>query len=144
MNSEQINLVQATFKEVRLTAAVAATAAETFYARLFVIDPSLRVMFKGDLVHQGRMLMTMLNSAVNGLTNINAMLPVVRHLGVRHARYGVNEAHYATVGNALLWMLEQRLGEKFSPDVREAWVAAYELLADAMKKGAAAELPSYS
>jgi hemoglobin-like flavoprotein len=133
MNSEQINLVQATFADVR---PIAPAAAELFYTRLFVLDPSLRPMFRGDLVHQGRMLMAMLNSAVNGLTQLDTMVPVVRQLGARHAKYGVRDEHYATVGSALLWTLEQGLGEKFTPAVRDAWATAYDMLAGVMQIGA--------
>ena len=133
MNSAQINLVQSTFAQVR---PIAVTAAEIFYNRLFVLDPALRPMFKGDLAHQGRMLMAMLNSAVNGLTNLDAIVPVVRQLGARHANYGVRQEHYATVGSALLWTLEQGLGDKFTPAVRDAWLTAYELLAGVMQMGA--------
>jgi hemoglobin-like flavoprotein len=132
MNSEQINLVQSTFGEVR---PIAVAAAELFYARLFELDPSLRPMFKGDMGQQGRMLMAMLNSAVNGLTNLDALVPVVRQLGARHVKYGVREEHYATVGSALLWTLEQGLGEKFTPAVRDAWAAAYAMLAGVMQMG---------
>ena len=133
MNSEQINLVQASFAEVR---PIATVAAELFYTRLFVLDPSLRPMFRGDLAHQGRMLMAMLNSAVNGLTQLDTVVPVVRQLGARHAKYGVRDEHYATVGSALLWTLEQGLGEKFTPAVRDAWAAAYDMLAGVMQIGA--------
>lgn len=133
MNSEQINLVQASFANVR---PIAPVAAELFYERLFVLDPSLRPMFKGDLVHQGRMLMAMLNSAVNGLTQLDTMVPVVRQLGARHVKYGVRDEHYVTVGSALLWTLEQGLGDKFTPAVREAWAAAYDMLAGVMQLGA--------
>ncbi len=132
MNSEQINLVQSSFKDVR---PIAVVAAEIFYARLFALDPSLRALFKGDMAHQGRMLMSMLNTAVNGLTNLEATVPVVRQLGIRHAGYGVQDEHFATVGSALISTLEQGLGEKFTADVREAWTAAYALLAGVMQLG---------
>jgi hypothetical protein len=49
---------------------------------------------------------------------------------------GVHEKHYVTVGTALLWTLSAGLGEKFTPEVREAWTAAYGLLADVMQFGA--------
>ena len=42
------------------------------------------------------------------------------------------EAHYAPVGAALIWTLEQGLGNAFTDDVREAWVAAYTLLSGVM------------
>ena len=133
MNSAEINLVQATFDEVRPNALA---TAEIFYKRLFTLDPSLRPLFKGDMVHQSRMLMAMLGAAVNGLTNLEALVPVVRQLGARHVNYGVEDAHYATVGRALLETLEEGLGEKFTPTVHDAWAAAYGLLSSVMLLGA--------
>lgn len=133
MNSEQINLVQASFEDVR---PIAATAAELFYDRLFTLDPSLKHLFKGDMPNQGRMLMSMIGSAVHGLKDLDKLAPVLRSLGARHVDYGVREEHYVTVGSALLWTLSAGLGEKFTPQVREAWTAAYGLLADVMQFGA--------
>lgn len=133
MNSQQINLVQSTFNQVR---PIAVVSADLFYGRLFILDPSLRPMFKGDMAHQGRMLMSMLSSAVNGLTRLDALLPVARQLGARHANYGVRDEHYATVGSALLWTFEQVLGHHFTSEVRIAWTAAYGLLASTMQAGA--------
>ena len=133
MNEAQIQLVQTSFSQVR---PIAVTAAELFYKRLFTLDPALRPMFKGDMAHQGRMLMSMLSAAVNGLTNLAALVPVVRQLGARHANYGVRDEHYATVGSALLWTLEQGLGDAFTLDVRKAWAAAYGVLASTMQAGA--------
>ena len=139
MNTEQIKRVQASFEQVQ---PIAETAARLFYDRLFALDPSLRPLFKGDLLHQGRMLMWMLNSAVKGLTDLDALVPVVRKLGARHVQYGVRDEHYATVGSALLWTLEQGLAEQFTPAVRDAWVAAYELLAGTMQAGALQASPA--
>ncbi len=52
--------------------------------------------------------------------------------------YGVTEAHYDTVGSALLWTLAKGLGEQFTPAVKEAWATAYGTLAGAMKQAAMA------
>ena len=133
MNSEQVKLVQSSFELVR---PIADTAARIFYERLFILDPSLRPMFKGDMVTQGRMLMSVLSTAVKGLTDLGALVPVLRNLGARHVGYGVRDEHYATVGSALLWTLDQGLGKGFTQDVREAWTEAYRLLADVMQFGA--------
>ena len=133
MNSEQISLVQTSFEDVR---PIAVVASELFYGRLFVLDPSLRPLFKGNMADQGRMLMSMLSSAVNGLTRLDTLAPVLRNLGARHVAYGVLDAHYETVGSALLWTLEQGLSEKFTPAVREAWTLAYGLLSSTMQAGA--------
>jgi hemoglobin-like flavoprotein len=134
MTPHQIELVQQTFADVK---PIAAAAAELFYNRLFTLEPSLRPLFKGDIRQQGQMLMSMIGAAVNGLTNLDALVPVVRSLGARHVKYGVRDEHYPIVGGALLWTLEQGLGAKFTPEVRDAWSAAYGLLADVMMLGAA-------
>lgn len=136
MTPQQIHLVQQTFADVK---PIAATAAELFYNRLFTLDPALRPMFRGEMGQQGQMLMGMIGSAVGGLRNLEQLAPVVRQLGARHVRYGVRTEHYATVGSALLWTLAQGLGPKFTPEVRDAWTAAYTLLSDVMQLGALEE-----
>jgi hemoglobin-like flavoprotein len=133
MNQNQIALVQSSFEHVR---PIAETAAEIFYSQLFTMDPALRPMFKGDMATQGRMLMSVLNSAVSGLSDLDALAPVLRNLGARHVNYGVQDEHYVTVGTALLTTLSAGLGDKFTDEVREAWTAAYGLLADVMQFGA--------
>lgn len=136
MTPQQIRLVQDTFGQVR---PIAATAADLFYGRLFELDPTLRGLFRNDMTRQGQMLMAMIGAAVSGLNDLDRLVPVVRQLGARHAGYGVTEAHYATVGAALLWTLEQGLGDAFTPEVRDAWAATYGLLADVMQLGALEE-----
>jgi hemoglobin-like flavoprotein len=130
MNLIQKALVQTSFAQVR---PIADAAAALFYGRLFELDPTLRPLFKGDLKEQGRKLMEMLTLAVKGLDRPEALLPALAALGRRHAGYGVNERDYETVGEALLWTLEQGLGPSFTPDIREAWAALYRLVADTMR-----------
>jgi hemoglobin-like flavoprotein len=129
----QIDLVQASWKQVR---PVAETAAQMFYGRLFFLDPSLRTLFRGDLREQGQKLMAMISFTVNGLARLDQLVPTVKALGRRHAAYGVRPEHYYTVGAALLWTLEQGLGAAFTPAVRDAWVAAYGVLANTMRDAA--------
>lgn len=131
MHPEQIALVQRTFEQVR---PLSDTAAALFYQRLFELDPTVRPLFKGNIKQQGVMLMSSLGLAVSGLARPESIIPAVTSLGRRHAGYGVQEHHYATVGAALLWTLEQGLGDEFTPEVRDAWAAAYALLADLMKR----------
>ncbi len=136
MTPEQIDLVQESFKKV---VPIKETAAELFYNRLFEVDPSLRVLFKGDIAEQGKKLMAMLGTAVGGLKNPETILPAVQELGARHVGYSVKPEHYETVGGALIWTLGQGLGEDFTDDVKDAWVAAYTLLSSVMIEAAAKE-----
>ena len=134
MNPEQVQLVQKSWRQVL---PISDTAAEMFYTKLFATDPSLRPLFKGDMKAQGRKLMSMIGIAVNGLSKLDALVPAVQDLGRRHVKYGVKDAHYETVGGALIWTLEQGLGDGFTPDVKSAWVNVYGVLAGTMKDAAA-------
>jgi hemoglobin-like flavoprotein len=129
MTPTQIILVKDSFRKVM---PIADAAASLFYARLFELDPTLRPMFRGDMVSQGKKLMSVLGMTVAMLHRMEMILPQVREMGVRHAEYGVAERHYATVGEALLWTLEKGLGPEFTPEVREAWVSTYSLIATTM------------
>jgi hemoglobin-like flavoprotein len=133
LNDTQKVLVQRSFAAV---VPIADDAAVLFYRRLFELDPSLERMFRGDMTEQRRKLMQMLTAAVKGLDRLDKLVPVVEDLGRRHAGYGVADAHYDTVGAALLWTLEKGLGDAFTADVKDAWVAVYGLLAGTMKNAA--------
>lgn len=129
MNPQSITLVKESFAKV---APIAPQAAALFYNNLFTLDSSLRTLFRGDMEEQGRRLMQMIGVAVNKLDDIDALLPVLQGLGRRHADYGVRDAHYGTVGAALLMTLEQGLGAEFTPKVRQAWTEVYALIANTM------------
>jgi len=117
-------------------------AADVFYTRLFELHPSLQRLFRTERREQGRKLMSMLAVAVNGLSRLDQILPVIEELGRRHAQYGVRDEHYATVAEALLWTLQKGLGEAFTDEVRTAWEAAYTLLASMMQRAAANKQPA--
>ena len=134
MTPIQIDLVQSSFAKV---IPIADTAAELFYARLFELDPSLRSMFRSDMKSQGKKLMDSLKMVVGNLRNLDRIVPGVQAMAVRHVSYGVQDHHYATVGQALLWTLEQALGEAWTVELGYAWVTAYTLLARTMKTAAA-------
>ena len=134
MNTQQIEIVQRTFA---LAAPMAKELTDTFYARLFVLDPSLRPMFGSDIKRQGEKLVTVLAFVVNGLSKPDTILEPVRRLGERHVHYGVQSNHYATVGEALLWTLQELFGPAYTPEVADAWTAAYTLLSGVMMEAAA-------
>ena len=133
MDATQITLSQSTWSKVLPGSK---TAADLFYNRLFEIDPSTEALFKGDMKEQGRKLMQMITAAVNGLNDLDGLVPAVQDLGRRHGGYGVRDEHYSSVASALLWTLEQGLGEDFTLEVKTAWTATYMLLARVMQDAA--------
>lgn len=134
MTPQEIELVQSSWQKVL---PIADRAAAMFYGRLFEIAPHVKPLFKGDMNAQEQKLMEMINTAVNGLDDLDRLAPALQELGRRHSGYGVTDAHYESVGIALIWTLQQGLGEAFTSKVREAWTSTYTQLAETMKKGAA-------
>lgn len=134
MTPEQVALVQGSWEKV---VPIKEKAAELFYGKLFELDADLKPLFKGDIVEQGNKLMMMINTVVTKLDQLEDIVPAVQDLGKRHVAYGVKDAHYDTVGAALIWTLGAGLGDAFTSDVEEAWTAAYTTLATAMKDAAA-------
>jgi len=133
MTPSQTTLVRESFALVQ---PIADAAAALFYANLFEADPSVRGLFRGDLGEQGRRLFHMIGNGVALLDRPAHLLPVLRSLGALHTAYGVEEHHYDTVGAVLLHTLSQGLGERFSPEVQDAWRAFYLLVATTMREGA--------
>ncbi len=139
----QKELVQSTWKRV---IPISKTAPMLFYARLFELDPQLRALFpagESSMKAQHLKLMQMIHICVRGLDGLDRIVPAVQNLGRRHVGYGVRNDDYDTVGAALLWTLEQGLGDVFDEEVKEAWANVYGVLAGAMMS-AANEAPQRS
>jgi hemoglobin-like flavoprotein len=135
MIAERRQLVTESWKSLAPNSAMVGTI---FYRRLFEIDPSLQPMFARvtmeDQIHK---LVTMLDLVVHWLDLPERLVPVLKQLGERHAKYGVHDEHYAKVGTALLATLEEGLGDKFTPELRSAWTEAFVLISSLMRRGAA-------
>ena len=129
MTPDQVKAIQDSFK---LVAPISEQAAAMFYGRLFEIAPAVKPLFRGDMTEQGRKLMATLGIVVNSLGKIEAVLPAASALAKRHVDYGVKAQDYTPVGAALLWTLEQGLGAHWTPQLAEAWGAAYTLLSGYM------------
>lgn len=138
MTDQEMTLIETSWKAV---APIQAEAARLFYGRLFELNPALRDLFRGDMEEQGRKLMQMLSVAVANIRRPEQILESVQALGRRHAGYGVEAQHYATVGQALLWTLDKGLGPAFTDETRAAWTNLYSLVSRVMQDGVAAGAP---
>ena len=136
MTPRHIALVQTSFERIR---PILEPAAMMFYDRLFALDPSLRGMFRQSREAQAQKLAQALAVVVKGLENPAQLRGAVEALGRRHAGYGVRDHHYSTVGEALIWTLEQGLGDAWTAEVRAAWVDAYGWLSFVMREATASE-----
>ena len=131
MTPDQITLVQETWK---MAAPNAEAVAQLFYQRLFTLDPAIERLFAGsNMAAQRGKLVQALCLAVEGLDDLDSLVPVIEDLGRRHIGYGVKASHYDTVGAALLWTLERGLGQAWTAETKAAWTGVYALLAGVMR-----------
>lgn len=125
----QIDLVQGSFAKCL---PISEEVAEKFYARLFELAPSARALFPEKMQEQQRKLMNTLNVAVGALNAPEKIIPVLHNLGRKHVGYGATDDAYQVVGEALIWTLQARLGDEFTLETKEAWLATYGWLSQIM------------
>ncbi|MFN8529808.1 MAG: globin domain-containing protein [Anaerolineae bacterium] len=126
LTSEQKQIVQTTFGQIPNADQLAAR----FYTRLFEIDPTTQVLFKHDMAAQRMKLVQTLAVVVHGLEDFDSLVPAIQSLARRHIGYGVNNAHWSSVGAALLWALQETFGTAYTSEVHSAWEATYALITE--------------
>jgi len=124
VSDAQKALVEETFARLK---PAAEQAAHLFYARLFQIAPQVRQAFPEDMTTQRRQLLATLEGAVASLDHLEKLA---------HDDHDATGPHDAAVGAALLWTLDKALGEEFTSDVEDAWIAVYGVLSKVMKLAA--------
>jgi hemoglobin-like flavoprotein len=132
LTPSQIGLVQSSFQQVL---PIADTAGELLYGRIFALAPETRALFGDDIRPQAKRLMRAVKDAVDGLDHLDDLVPILVKLGARHVKYGVRPEHFELGGEALIWTLEQGLGDALTPPVRDAWIEAWNAIAGAMLTG---------
>ena len=134
MTEDDIALVQESFSKV---VPIRDAAAGIFYADLFETAPEVRAYFgEADMADQGQKLMATLAVVVNGLRDLDGIVPVAQELARRHVGYGVLPEDYDKVGASLLRTLEKGLGDGYTPEVAAAWTTAYATLSGVMRAAA--------
>lgn len=103
-----------------------------FYDRLFEIAPDVRSLFPKDMAPQRRKFVDTLVALLSHASEPGSFKETLAGLAQRHVRYGALPEHYGPVGNALLFALEDRLGDRFTANVKLAWTLLYLDLAAAM------------
>lgn len=116
-------------------------AGQLFYSRLFEVAPGVRHLFKGDTKEQAKKLMNMVTLIVTKLQKLDEIMSEVKSLAQRHSKYGAEPAHYAVVGECLIWTLQQGLGNKWNKETEDAWLAVYTILSKAMIENQKAVTP---
>jgi hemoglobin-like flavoprotein len=135
MTQKQIELVKSTWMIVSTIDPL--VVGGLFYNRLFEVEPGVKSLFRESIAERSKTLMATLSYIVAKLDKLEDIIGEVRKLARRHTDYGVRPEHYVIAGDILIWTLEQGLGENWNQDVKEAWIACYTILSNAMIAAAA-------
>src|SRR5450830_921015 len=131
MTPKQIDLVEASWTKIL---PIEDKIATFFYDKLFTLDPGLKALFVGDINEPGRKLVSKIGVAVSSLGQVDTIVPDLQALILRYEYSDFKDSDYDDVGIALIWTLEQGLGDEFTADVRTAWIKAYVLLTEVIKE----------
>jgi hemoglobin-like flavoprotein len=107
-----------------------------FYRRLFELAPEARPLFTTEISQQAKKFSDMLAWVIAHLENPDELCREMRELGARHRGYGVKVDQYASVGSALIWMFQHALGDRFTPEMEEAWLEAFAFISLEAERGA--------
>jgi hemoglobin-like flavoprotein len=135
MTADDIRLVQESWHKIEFVQEI---AADLFYTRLFELDPDFRQRFGDDPRTRSLRFASFLQATVRGLGRLDALLPIVRALGIKHPVFAADERQHANVAQALFWSLEKGLRGEFTPQVKSAWIATYGVLSRTMREAGVA------
>lgn len=124
------------------------TSFPSHYCRLFEECPQAKILFgfpididvnSPDLLESRRFLshaaylLEMFDTALNMLgPDIELLTEIMQELGVKHIRYGVKPEMFPMMGNALVHVLEETLGDNFTENIRDSWLETYQALSGDM------------
>jgi nitric oxide dioxygenase len=132
MTNDQKKIITATVPVLRENGVVLTTH---FYNRMFKHHPDLKNMFNMGNQQSGKqqkaLAMAVLAYAEH-ISNPGVLLPELDRIGHKHTSLDIRPEHYPIVGNHLLASIQEVLGEAATPEILDAWEAAYDQLANLM------------
>jgi nitric oxide dioxygenase len=132
MTETQTQILKSTLSAVQEHGLSIATV---FYKHLLEQNPELAPMFAtGDQENgkQAERLAAAILAYVGNIDRLNLLGPAVTNISRRHVATGVKPEHYPIVGRHLLEAIRQVLAGAATPEILDAWAAAYQQLADIM------------
>jgi len=129
LTAEQISLVKSTLP---LLSEAGRDVTDYFYNRMFNQHPELKNIFNMSNQRSGRQPLALFNALTAYATHIDN-LPVlqqaVERIAQKHASMDIQPEQYDIVGHHLIETLKELAPNEFTPDVEDAWRAAYQQLA---------------
>lgn len=132
LTKQQIELVKATVPDLR-EHGVALTS--HFYKRMLSHNPELMQVFNMGHQRAGFQQQALAGAVLayaENIENLPALLGAVAHIANKHVSVGIRAEHYPIVGKHLIASIKEVLGDAATPELIDAWTAAYMQLADVL------------
>jgi hemoglobin-like flavoprotein len=134
MTSEERSLILASVQRLQPDAD---RMAAVFFERLFAAAPNCRHLFAAtSLEGQFLRLLHVLTEIAALHERPEGLVRTAAELGRRHVEYGVTDAHYQAVEEALLAVIDRAPAACPTPEVRRTWRETYELVSGIMRRAA--------
>ncbi|MGV3615426.1 MAG: NO-inducible flavohemoprotein [Fimbriimonas sp.] len=130
LTAAQTEIIKAT---VPVLQAHGETITRTFYGFLFEAHPELRNIFNQAHQAQGDQPRALANAVLAYAANIDQLQnlgPDVARIAHKHCSLDILPEHYPLVGQNLLKAIGHVLGDAATPEIVDAWAAAYGQLAE--------------
>ncbi len=85
--------------------------------------------FQGHVVA----VMTAIGQAVQLMSNVDALVPMLRRVGVAHSQFDVRPEYWTAFGQALLWTLQTALGKAWNVETRNGWSQMFSTIRTVME-----------
>ena len=86
-----------------------------------------------QLVRHAKLYIVALDNAIGMLgPNFEMLQDILHDLGDKHRRFGVTPDFLAPMGQAIIETLQDLLGKKFTPKIKDSWEECFQLLSDGM------------
>jgi hemoglobin-like flavoprotein len=120
MTPEQMQLVRLSLAQATTDRL---TVGREFYQRLFALAPELQSSFRGDIDTESAKLKDTLTLAFASLSDMEHLVATVEALARRGVGRELSDRHCRLIAQSLLYAIERRIGEAFTPQVCNAWIA---------------------
>lgn len=123
---------------VKSTAPVLKEKAEAVTTRMYEIMfsnyPDVKELFKNAPNNQNQILARSIVAYAENIDNLGALGDAVEKIAKHHVEVGIKPEHYPWVIESLLQAIADVLGEAATSEVKDAWFAAYWVLANILIK----------
>lgn len=144
MGKKQVDTIVESWAEVKKYGTEA--AGMILFIRFFKVAPETFDMFEAfahekdwenskEFKHHCKIVMNIVGSAVGLLKDPESLDSTLEYLGLKHDGFLITEEHFQIMGVELIGTLQDILGPKLTPEVKDAWLAMYTYITKIILQG---------